>query len=111
MVLSKEDLLKVTFGVEEFDVPGIGPVKVRALTRSEALQVKGKELPVAEVEQKLLAWAMVEPALSEEDVKAWQDVVPAGLLEPLVDKIAVMSGMKKEAPKAAYADFRGESGS
>jgi hypothetical protein len=100
MAVSKAELLAKRFGVEDFDVPELGAFKIRPLTRAEALEIKGKDMPVAEAEQRILSCACVDPDLSEEDVAELQTNVPAGLLEPLVDRIAVISGMKLEAGKS-----------
>jgi hypothetical protein len=107
MALSKEDLMKTRFGVEEVALPGVGTVKVRSLSRAQALELRDKEMPVAEMEQKLLAWAMVEPAMTISDVKEWQANSPAGELEPITKAIAQLSGMEASAPKKAMRDFRG----
>mgnify|MGYP001593033462 FL=1 len=106
MALSKEELIKARFGVEDFELAGVGTVRIKPLTRAQALEVRGKELTVAEVEQCLLSWAMVEPGLTREDVAAWQEVADAGSFEPLVDRIAEISGMKKGASKSGVPDVR-----
>ncbi|MET7989853.1 hypothetical protein ABZU76_02980 [Amycolatopsis sp. NPDC005232] len=106
MVVSKEDLLAKTFGVEEFDVPQLGVFKIRPLTRAEALTVKDKELPVAKAEQWIIAHAVAEPVLSEKDVEQLQKQLPAGLFTPLTDRIAEISGMKKEAAKSGVPGVR-----
>lgn len=88
------------------EVPvGAGTVRVRALTRGEALQIKGTN-EVAKVEQLALSWAMVEPRMTERDVEAWQKVSPAGEIQEVFDVILRLSGMEKSAQKAAYARFR-----
>ena len=106
MAVSKEELLAKRFGVEDFEVPELGTFKIRALTRAQALQVKDRELPVAQAEQWILSSAVVDPQLSEEDVAELQANLPAGLLEPLVDRIATLSGMKREAAKSGVPDVR-----
>jgi hypothetical protein len=56
-------------GVETVEVDGFGSVKVRGLTRAEVLGIqKAGALDAAAMEQKLLAIALVEPALSEDEV-------------------------------------------
>jgi hypothetical protein len=106
MSLSKEDLLKARFGVEEIEIPNVGVVKVRSLSRAQAMSLNDKEMTVAESEQKLLNWAMVEPSLTIAEVKVWQENSPAGELEPIADAILRLSGMEKNAPKQAMRDFR-----
>ncbi len=107
MTVSKEDLLKASFGVEDFEIAGVGTVRIRPLTRSEAMSIRGLELPLVEVERKFLAWAMVEPKLTEDEIKSWQDVATAGSLEALVNKIAEISGMNVTRPKEVVKQFRG----
>lgn len=89
-------------------LPGLGPdaaVKVRGLTRTEALRVQGVGLSEAEAERKLLALAVLEPVLTEEDVARWQRVAPAGELQPVVSAILELSGMTAVAVKDAAAQF------
>ena len=103
MAVDKETLLKRCFGVETVDIPGVGEVEVRALSRAEAMLVNGKEMTVLEMEQILLSTAMVSPKLSREEVAAWQDNMPAGLFEPVIEKITQISGMVKNAPKSGVS--------
>lgn len=101
-------LLGERFGVVDVELPTLGgSVKVRPLTRAEAMKLNGVELEAAEMECRLLALAMVEPKLTEDQVRQWQEVSPAGELEPVGETIIRISGMDKVAGKQAYADFRG----
>lgn len=83
-----------------------GSVRVRGLTRAEALRVQGKQMDALEAERKLLHLAMVEPLMSEEDVRQWQHVAPAGELQPIQDAILAMSGLTADAVKEAVKSFR-----
>lgn len=105
--ISKADLLKKRFGEEEVEVPGVGTVRVRALTRGQALELQGKEVEVAEMERRLISMAMVEPKLTEDEVKEWQDNTTAGELQGVMEAIVRLSGMEAHASKAAYQQFRG----
>lgn len=105
-MISKEDLLKASFGIEDVEIPGKGTVKVRALTRGQALEVQGKELDAAELERKLVAWAMVDPALTEAEVATWQENSPAGELQVIQTAILRLSGMEAAAEKATVRKFR-----
>lgn len=107
MTVSKGDLLKARFGIEDVEIPGVGTVKVRALTRGEALQVQGQEMGIAEMEQKLIALAMVEPKLTEAEVKEWQDNSTAGEIQVVTEVIVRLSGMEQSAPKEAMKRFPG----
>lgn len=84
----------------------LGEVKVRALTRAEALAFQG-EHDGADAEAKLLAVALVEPKLTEDEVRQWQQVSPAGELQPVVLAILAASGMELDSPKQAMKRFRG----
>jgi hypothetical protein len=99
-------LLAERFGVVEVELAGLGTVKVRPLTRAEALKLRGVELDPDEMERRLIALAMVEPEMTEEQVQKWQEVSPAGELEPVGEAIIRISGMEKTSGKQAYADFR-----
>jgi hypothetical protein len=107
MAVSKADLLKKRFGVEDVEIPGVGTVQVRPLSRAEALEVEGKEMSAAEMDRKLLAFGLVEPKLTEDEVAELQANTPAGLMQPVVKAIVRMSGMEQTAPKEAVKQFRG----
>lgn len=88
--------------VEEVPVEG-GVVKVRPLTREEILILRGLGGNAVKFEQKLLAFAVVDPeGLTEEDVAAWQKHSPALEIEDVTDKVMEISGLKERADKAAY---------
>lgn len=109
MASSKADLLKGRGNANQREValPSGASVVVRGLTRQEALAVDGEEMLAAELERQMLAWALVDPEMTEDEVGAWQAVASAGELVPLVDAILDLSGMTKEAPNRAARRFRG----
>jgi len=106
MAVSKADLLKKRFGVEEVEIEGVGTVKVRPLTRAEALELQGREMGVAEMERCLVSLALVEPKLTEDEVATWQENSPAGELQPVAAAIVRLSGMEQTAAKEAVKQFR-----
>lgn len=106
MAVTKADLLKQRFGQEPIEIPGVGEVRIRALSRAEALELQGVELPVAEMERKLLSLALVEPKLTEAEVGEWQAASPAGELQPVVTAITRLSGLEPTAAKEAVKSFR-----
>lgn len=93
-------------GTRIVDVDGVGKVEVRGLTRAEALELQGKEMDAIEMECRLLSAAMVNPALSVEDVAEWQKVAPVGELEPISQAIQELSGMKVKAVGEEMRHFR-----
>lgn len=94
-------------GTRMVDVPGVGEVEVRGLTRAEALyfQQAGAADQV-EMECRLLSVAMVNPALTKDEVAEWQKVASAGELEPISQAIQELSGLKVTALKEEMQQFR-----
>lgn len=107
-MIDKATLLKARFGVETVEIAGLGEIKVRALTRGEALQVNGTEMDAGQIERKILSWAMVEPALTEAEVKEWQDASPAGEIQEVFKQIVRLSGMEEASAKEAFQGVRDE---
>ena len=105
--VSKSDLLTKRFGVHDVEIEGVGTVKVRPLSRAEALTLQGKEMPVEVSDRKLIAMAMVEPRLTEDEVAQWQDSSPAGEIGQVAVKVLQLSGMEERATaKEEYRRFR-----
>lgn len=92
--MDKELLFKARLQERDVVVDGVGTVRVRALTRKEALSFKGEHDP-EELEVRLLATAIVDPKLTEDEVRRWQDASPAGELQVVADAIVDLSGMVK----------------
>jgi hypothetical protein len=107
MIASKDDLLRQRFGVTDYHIPGVGTVRVRPLTRGEALQVVGVERDKRELEAQIVAWAMVEPKLTEAEVRTWMDNSAAGELQALTQFITKLSGLGEGAPKSGLPGVRG----
>jgi len=81
----------------QVEIPGIGTVTIRPLTRGETLRLKDKS--GAELERRAVAWALLDPQMSEAEVGDWQQVAPAGELQLVADKIQELSGLTQERPK------------
>lgn len=94
-------------GTKKVEVDGVGEVEVRGLTRAEALRIQSADLDAGQMECELLAAAMVDPALTVEEVAEWQKVAPVGELEPISSAIQELSGMKVKAVGAEMRHFRG----
>lgn len=115
MAIDKETLLARRADTEhgmpeaEVEIPGVGTVRVRGLTRGEVFrvqQVKGTDA----IERKILAMGMVDPPLTEQEARRWQHNSPAGEIDLVADKIRELSGLKRESAKEAYKSLRDESG-
>lgn len=105
-IISKDTLLQQRFGLTTYTIPGVGTVRVRSLTRGEALQVVGVEKDKRDLEAQILAWAMIEPKLSVEDARVWMDNSPAGELQTLTQFITRLSGLAEGAAKSGVSDVR-----
>lgn len=104
----KDALFATSLPEEDVDIPGKGTVRVRALTRSEALacqQVKQGPDRVAAIERKMLAMAIVDPEMTEADIGRWQKASTVGEMEPVGAKVQELSGMTEGAAKEAYREF------
>lgn len=114
-MIDKEKLLApradTPHGMPEADVevPSMGTVRVRGLSRDEVLAVQ-EARTTAQLERRILALGMVDPPLSEGEAGAWQRISPAGEIEPVADRIRELSGLdverEGEADRAAMRQFR-----
>jgi len=111
--VDKDLLLKPRLAEDDIEIPGVGTVRVRALSRAEVLLVRkatdnadsidGPRVLV--LERKMLAAAMVDPVLTEAEVGRWQQASAAGELEPVTTRIQQLSGLLPESAKAVYQEF------
>ncbi|MES2211414.1 MAG: hypothetical protein V4515_14720 [Chloroflexota bacterium] len=96
---------------EDVEIPGVGTITVRALTRMELLLAgKLSDQGVAAVERRMLSYAMVDPEMSEAEVERWQKCSPAGDIQPLMPAINRLSGIGQGAEKSGVQSVRGEPG-
>lgn len=105
----KARLLKARLPEGTVDLEGIGTVRVRGLSRGEVFltqQAKGVELH----ERKIVTIGMVDPVMTEDEVKQWQRNSPAGEMEAVVEKIRDLSGLGDASAKQANLEFRDDAG-
>lgn len=106
--MDKDLLFARRLAEEDIDIPGVGTVRVRALSRGEVLRAQGAK-GVGAMERVMVSTALIDPALTEDEVKRWQEASPAGELEPVTRVIQRLSGMEAGADKAAYKSDGGGS--
>lgn len=108
--MDKSVLFKDRLQEADVKVPGVGTVRVRALTRAEVLLVRkatdsenmdGDRILV--LEKKLIAKAMVDPVLTESEVGQWQNKATADELDPVLTKIQELSGLLPGASKSGVS--------
>lgn len=107
----KEKLFVRRLPEDDVTVPGVGKFHVRGLSRAEVLVARQgrKEGDTAGLERAMLAFGMVSPEMTQAEVGRWQEASIAGEMEPIVNRIAELSGMKPSAEKDAYKRTRSES--
>ncbi|MDG4809941.1 hypothetical protein O7634_24585 [Micromonospora sp. WMMD1120] len=115
MAIDKAALLQPRLTEQDVELPGLGTVRIRALTRAEVLRISkamsdSKANP-ADVEALSLSTALVDPELTEDEVRQWALVAPFGEIETLNLAINELSGIAGRADKEAYKSPPGESGS
>lgn len=88
--------------VEDVEVDGVGTVTVRGLSRAESLIVGKAEGDPTATERTMLRFGMLEPALTETQIREWLAVAPNDHVDPITKAIARLSGMLEESPKEAY---------
>jgi len=103
-----DELFKPRLPEEVVEVEG-RRFRVRGMSRTEVVALRGKGLTMAEVEQQMIVTAVLEPKLTAGQAKRWQDAAPAGELEDLMNAIGRLSKMDKSAAKEVMKNFREES--
>lgn len=95
--INKSELFAALTGKPvEWDAPGIGKILLRGLTIQEFDAIRNK--PDTDNIRMMLEWitlCLVEPKLDASDVEQLWQAKP-GLIQPLGDKIAVLSGIKED---------------
>lgn len=105
--MDKEALFQPRLPEAEVEIPGVGTIRVRGLSRYEMLTAGRQESKgVLAMEKLMLHFGMVDPALTEDEVGRWQRCSPASEVSPVVAKINELSGIGKDAQKEAYKSLR-----
>lgn len=107
MAIDKAALFASRLPEEDVEIPNVGTVRVRSMSRSEVLDIRGKDLEVSEMERRLLSTAMVDPKMTEDEIGQWQQASTAGELEPVTKAIMRLSGLEEAVNKATIKQFRG----
>ena len=101
---TKSALLGRTLPESDVEIPGVGTVRVRGITRGQYLHagraMAGDDPDVQRFEKLLITAGMVDPALSEDEVGQWQRTAGAGEIARVVEMIQELSGARQDAPKS-----------
>lgn len=107
--MDKARLLAVRLPEDDVEVPGVGTVRVRGITRDEMWKLRALDTSEpGSFERQLLAFAMLDPVLTVEDVATWQRGARPGELAEVVDRVNDLSALEKDAAKSAYKEFESD---
>lgn len=105
---NKDKLFAPRIEIGTVEVPGVGVVKVRGLSRWEMLTAgKLSDKGPLYMERAMLAYAFVglddeEYRLTEDDVAQWQRNSPATELQSVIYKVNELSGVARGSAKEQY---------
>jgi hypothetical protein len=97
--MDKAALLAKRLPEEDLELPGVGVVRLRGLSRAQALAAN--DLTSEQRELRWLHLGFVDPAMTEEDVQQWRDAATYAEIELVAEKIAELSGMAETSVKDA----------
>lgn len=101
-VVDKAALLARRCPERDVELEGVGTVRVRGFTRAEVLEI-GKRTNDGEYpEAYAISLAMVDPPMTEDEVRQWTEVASFGEMETLNQAINELSGIAGRADKEAY---------
>ena len=99
MNLDKKALLTPRLGEDDYEIPGVGVVRIRGLSRAQVIALR-KIDDLAESDAQMVAWGLVEPALTVDEAKAWQASSGPAEIEGLTVAIGNLSGQGVKADKS-----------
>lgn len=106
MPVNKELLLKSRLPEAEVDIPGVGTVRVRGLSRAEVLGMK--DLPNGEAEQRMVSAGLIDPELTADEVAEWQHVALVGEIDVIVTKIMDLSGLSANTANETWKEMESD---
>jgi hypothetical protein len=106
--MDKATLFEPRLEEADVEIPGIGTVRVRALSRAEVMQIQNRT-DIEAQERLMIAYGMVDPQLTEAEAGKWCKAAPASEIAPVSEKIARLSGVTDDSAKEAYKSLRGKS--
>lgn len=98
--MDKADLLRRRIQEAEVKIDELGVVIVRGLSRGEVFDLRQKKLSLSDLEIATITMCLVEPVMSEDEVRQWYYAAPSGELEGVFHKIREISGLVEGAQKS-----------
>ena len=97
-MIDKETLLKSALPETEVDIPGRGTVRVRALTRAEALRLQHAD--IVEADALAIHHGLIEPPVTLDEAREVVAGWGATEIQPLVTAVMALSGLVEGAQKS-----------
>jgi hypothetical protein len=97
--VDKELLFKPRLHEEEVELPGVGVIRIRALTRDEVVGAREEhtdedgQIDHAAVDNAILARSLVDPELTEDEVARWAAAAPAGEVTLVTEAVKRVSAL------------------
>lgn len=108
-IISKEALLKGNLPEEVVTVEGLGVVRVRSVSRDEYMRLRQSDATGWEIG--LVTFGLVEPALTEDEVREWRAAVTPQVFDDLAGEVLRVSGLRKTSVGEAKRSFPDGEGS
>ncbi|MFG1800193.1 hypothetical protein ACGFI4_08470 [Micromonospora carbonacea] len=106
MAVDKEALFRPRCPEQDVELPGVGTVRVRGLTRGEIVEISKGVNEGRDMEPRSLSLALVDPQLTEDEARRLIEVAPFGDVELLTTTVNELSGIAGRAAKEAYKSPR-----
>lgn len=104
-MVGKGELLARRVPEGEHEIAGVGTVKIRGLSRAEALELR-KIDDAAVADRRMVSLGLVEPKLTEDEVKVWQENSGIAEIEELTVAIGELSAQGRGAQKSGVPGVR-----
>ena len=99
-MLDRNDLLVRRLLEEDVDIPDVGTVRVRGLSRGEVFDLRGDDISLAELEIRTLAACLIEPVISVDDAREWYYGAPQNETGLVLERIRKLSALDEGAQKS-----------
>lgn len=101
--MDKAALLRPHLAEVDVELPAGGVVRVRALSRAEVFRMQALQNEPGALDARMLAAALVDPELTEEEVEQWRAAAPNDEVDAVSDAILEVSGLKEGADRKVTA--------
>lgn len=105
--MDKAALLARRLPEDDVEVPGVCTFRVRGLSRAEALAAN--ELDAEAREVFWLSRGIVDPAMTDDEIRQWRDATTFAEVELVSNRIVELSGMGENSVKDATKSADSES--